>query len=373
VAKIRFDSLRKKYFLDWHEDGVRYRVFTGTEEKHANRELEKLKARLLMKKMGFTGSPSPKTTNLELSSKTNVPPLEIDTAIEKYLEYSKLHHSPMNYQCNSYILKGPFLSFIKRKNIKFLNQVTLEVIENYKALRLKGELKIKKIKPITLNRQLNTLKPMFKKFVEWEYLRSNPFDKVSPVRYVEEETGKCLSNAECQQLLEASRKCNGGDFYYLIATALGTGMRKSELKNLMVSDVNLEKSEINIRNRGQEARTKTGKNRVVDLSDNLVQILSKYNAENDYMFDFTNFRRNWDKTKKISGVKCRFHDLRHTFITRCLENGIQPVSVADWVGHADLRMIMKIYKHLRRHHLKREINKLNNLYKADNLGSYTQS
>ena len=76
------------------------------------------------------------------------------------------------------------------------------------------------------------------------------------------------------------------------------------------------------------------------------------------MFDVTNFRRNWDRTKKDSMIECRFHDLRHTFITACLENGIQPVSVADWVGHCDLRMIMKIYKHLQRKHLKKEINKL---------------
>jgi len=80
------------------------------------------------------------------------------------------------------------------------------------------------------------------------------------------------------------------------------------------------------------------------------------------MFDFTNFRKNWKKTKTIATLSCRFHDLRHTFITMCLQRGIQPTSIADWVGHTDLRMIMKIYKHIQRSHLKEEINKLNGLY-----------
>lgn len=359
MANIRFNPKLNKFFLDWYEDGRRRRLFTGSDEKHAQRELEKLNARLLMKKMGF---PDPASSDTASDSKNKLPVIEVEAAIQKYLEYSQLHHSPKNYQGNAYVLNGPFLSFIKRKAIRYLAQVTPEVIENYKALRLKGESKIRKIKPISLNRQLNTIKPMFKKLAEWGYLANNPLERVASVKHVEEEKGCCLTHDESQKLLAASRQCNGGGFYYLVATAIGTGMRKSELENLKTTDLDLEKKEIRIINRGQNARTKTGKNRIVDLSDPLARILSKHQSHNEHVFDFTNFRRNWAKTKKLSGINCRFHDLRHTFITHCLQNGIQPISVADWVGHTDLRMIMKIYKHLQRHHLKKEINKLDTLF-----------
>ena len=144
-----------------------------------------------MKKMGFAGSPP--STESETPAKPELPTLEINAAIEKYLGYSKTHHSPMNYQSNTYVLNGPFLSFLKRKSVKYLGQITPELIENYKTLRLKGESKIEKVKPITLNRQLNTLKPMFKKLVEWGYVQSNPLAKVASVKYVEEEIGKRLS------------------------------------------------------------------------------------------------------------------------------------------------------------------------------------
>jgi integrase len=360
MAKLRYNSKLKQYFLDWHEDGSRKRVLTGTDEKHGKRELKKLDARLLMKKMGFSGSPALSDSNADAKKST----IDIDTAINKYLEYSNTHHSPKNYECTAYILNGAFRSFLKHKSVRFIGQITAELVENYKALRLKGELKsrqFKRIKPSTVNRQVNTLKPMFKKLAEWGYIQTNPLEKVANLKQMEEEAGRCLSQTECQTLLNASKQCNGGSFYYLIATALGTGLRKSELKNLKVEDFVPEQQEIKVINRGQGARTKTGKNRIVDLSPALVKILLQHKPRGEYLFDFTNFRRNWTKTKKATGIVCRFHDLRHTFITVCLQNGIQPTSVADWVGHSDLRMIMKIYKHLERHHLKKEIGKLNGL------------
>lgn len=359
MATVRYNSEVGKYFLDWYEDGRRHRLCVGSDEKHAERELEKLKAKLLMKRMGLVSFAE---TQGGLGKKRKIPALSIEDAIQKYLNYSKTNHSPMNYQCSAYVLNGPFLSFIRRKRVRYVTQVTPEIIEDYKASRLKGESKSRKIKPTSINRQITTLKAMFKRLTEWGYLESNPTEKTGKIKFVEEDIGRCLSQAECRQLLEASRKCNSGNFYYAVATALGTGLRKSELKNLRVEDVDLKKREIKVVNRGAEARTKTGKNRIVDLSVNLVEILSKHTPKSECMFDFTNFRRNWEKTKKLSGVACRFHDLRHTFITICLQNGIQPASVADWVGHADLRMIMKIYKHLQRDHLKQEINKLNSLY-----------
>lgn len=360
MATVRFDAETGKYFLDWYEDGSRRRFFTGTDEKHSQRELTKLKARLLMRKMGFVEGVSAEAESS--SSQDRLPKTKVEVAIQKYLEYSQNHHSPKNYQNTAYILNGLFLAFLKRKRIHYLHQITPETIENYKASRLKGEFGIKKIKPTTVNRQVNILKPMFKKLAEWGYLKANPLEKVANIRVVEEEKGRCLSQKECQKLLEATRNRNGGNFYYLVATALGTGLRRGELKNLKVEDVNLRKREISVVNRGSEARTKTGKNRIVDLSEDLVRILSRYKPSGESMFDFINFRRNWEKTKKLSGVTCRFHDLRHTFITICLQKGIQPTSVADWVGHSDLRMIMKIYKHLQREHLKKEVNKLNGFY-----------
>ena len=40
------------------------------------------------------------------------------------------------------------------------------------------------------------------------------------------------------------------------------------------------------------------------------------------------------------------HLLRHTFITRLIENGADPISVQEIVGHANIKTLLK-YTHLR--------------------------
>lgn len=40
------------------------------------------------------------------------------------------------------------------------------------------------------------------------------------------------------------------------------------------------------------------------------------------------------------------HTLRHTFATRCFENGIEPKVVQSYLGHASLKMTMDLYTHV---------------------------
>ena len=61
---------------------------------------------------------------------------------------------------------------------------------------------------------------------------------------------------------------------------------------------------------------------------------------------------------KLSGVAhCRFHDLRHTFASNLVMNGVDIVTVAELMGHKDLSMT-KRYSHPSPQHKKNAINKL---------------
>jgi integrase len=42
----------------------------------------------------------------------------------------------------------------------------------------------------------------------------------------------------------------------------------------------------------------------------------------------------------------RFHDLRHTFATLALEEGVSPRIVANWLGHASVYTTLSIYWNL---------------------------
>src|SRR5215470_10334032 len=54
----------------------------------------------------------------------------------------------------------------------------------------------------------------------------------------------------------------------------------------------------------------------------------------------------WEAAKKLSGIACRFHDLRHTFISRLAESQASDSTVMALAGHVS-RAMMERYSHIR--------------------------
>ncbi|MFI9554567.1 tyrosine-type recombinase/integrase [Nonomuraea endophytica] len=60
------------------------------------------------------------------------------------------------------------------------------------------------------------------------------------------------------------------------------------------------------------------------------------------------FRTRFTDAVKKAGIKTRFtpHDLRHTFASRALADGVRIDAVARWLGHKDINETYKTYAHL---------------------------
>ena len=54
----------------------------------------------------------------------------------------------------------------------------------------------------------------------------------------------------------------------------------------------------------------------------------------------------WEGARKAAGVSCRFHDLRHTFISRLAESQASDSTVMALAGHVS-RAMMERYSHIR--------------------------
>jgi integrase len=54
----------------------------------------------------------------------------------------------------------------------------------------------------------------------------------------------------------------------------------------------------------------------------------------------------WDELRKSTGVRCRLHDLRHTFATRLAENGVSESTMRALMGHMS-RALLERYSHIR--------------------------
>ena len=57
--------------------------------------------------------------------------------------------------------------------------------------------------------------------------------------------------------------------------------------------------------------------------------------------------------KRLNVKRFTHHDVRHLFVTRCIESGVDIPTVAKWVGHKDGgALLMKTYSHLLQEHSK---------------------
>lgn len=142
-----------------------------------------------------------------------------------------------------------------------------------------------------------------------------------------------------------------------------TGMRMDEASRVTPAMIDMQNQCIRIpgweKVDGREkAFTKSGKGRVIpiifDLKSLLIDWLKEYTeaCQTGPLMASKNIR----KTLRTACAAIKIHritnhDLRHLFITRCMESGVDVKTVAEWVGHQDGgSLILKTYAHLRNEH-----------------------
>lgn len=129
----------------------------------------------------------------------------------------------------------------------------------------------------------------------------------------------------------------------LLGLLYDTGMRKSEVLNLELGDIDYDRGKIHIR------RSKGNKDRYVPLSKNMQAVMKAYikaYVPCRYAFERgprTPQRHEWptrvlNHALMIAGITkhCTVHTLRHSFATHLLEYGIDIRSIQKWLGHVRL-------------------------------------
>ena len=149
----------------------------------------------------------------------------------------------------------------------------------------------------------------------------------------------------------------------MLMTLYSTGVRRTEMCNLKVEDIDSKRMLIHIR------LGKGGKDRDVPLSPNLLGTLREYYRwmrPKTYLFPGTVNGSRADKpiTSKVPWEACQEaakragitkrvspHLIRHSFATHLIENGADLPTVQALLGHTDLKPT-SIYLHLSERHLK---------------------
>ena len=124
-----------------------------------------------------------------------------------------------------------------------------------------------------------------------------------------------------------------------------------------------------------KSKTAAGTGRIIPLNTRAIAVLSRWRglfpgAESDhYVFPHEKYglagndrkqcayeiipteqmhrwKVAWESARKAANVSCRFHDLRHTFISRLAESQASDSTVLALAGHVS-RAMMKRYSHIR--------------------------
>ncbi len=303
------------YYIDYRFRGKRIREKCGSSKRQAEQALAVRKAEIVQGKFRF-------------APQSRMP---FSDFAEVYMKHSRANKRSWERDLTLLNKLKPHFGPCR------LDQVTSFMIEGYKQTRAS------QVKPATVNREIALLKHMYNLAVEWGLAAENP---MRGVRLLREDNiqERILTRTEIAQLLNSCTEYSRP----IVLTALHTGMRRGEILGLKWSQVDLEAGAITI------LQSKNGRVRKIPINDILKAALLelKRTATQEHVFvsnktkaPIGKFQTAWLTAIRKSGIiRCRFHDLRHTFASYLVAAGTDLVTVKELLGHSDIKMTSR-YAH----------------------------
>lgn len=314
------------WWMSFTHDGKQVRRSTETEDrKLAQRIFENLKGKIAEGKW-FEKLPGEDYTFTEL--------------MKKYLEeYSEVNKRPSSIRREKFIinnLNGYFGNY-------YLTEITSSRISQYKVLRRKQGVSSR-----TVNHELAIMSHAFNVAIkDWEWIKENPVRNVSREK-VRNTMERWLTFEEQEKLIKVSPQW----LQDIILFAVNTGFRQSEILDLKWQQIDFSRKTITIfEQKNQEVDT-------LPLNENASAVLYKRKKvatdQTEYVFPNTIDERKGNRElitafhkalKKAEIKNFRFHDLRHTFATRLVRNGVDLYTVQKLGRWKTISMVTRYGHH----------------------------
>ncbi len=263
--------------------------------------------------------------------------------INKFLDYISVEKRYSQNTLVSYKkdLEDLLLYISETEGTEDLKKVDKKIIRNFIV-----SLSEKKIQKRSINRKLSSLRSFYLYLLKIGEIQVSPLETIPSLKFYAEKQIP-ISEEEMENLGEILESESGNSLEKLIIETLyQTGMRKSELCNILLEQVDFSKSEIFVKGKGN-------KQRVVPISENLLKQMREYMVirkpnEDSGIYFFV--RENGKKLseKFVYSVVNRYlslitlkkkkspHILRHSFATHVLNNGAEISKVKKILGHSSL-------------------------------------
>jgi len=239
---------------------------------------------------------------------------------------------------------------------------------------------------VTINRDVSTLSACLAEAVEREVLELHPLRRLKPLKHADNKRVRYLAVEEERRLWEALnrreerirserdsanawrkergraemydlRKAPFADYLKpMVTLALHTGLRRGELFDLQWTDVDMDTKVITV----NAATSKTGKTRRVPMNQLVQDTLNGWGdmmGRNGHVFAspktggrMDNISTSWEALLEDADIQnFRFHDCRHHFASRLVQNGVPLNDVRELLGHTTMTMTLR-YAHLAPEH-----------------------
>lgn len=241
-------------------------------------------------------------------------------------------------------LAGPKLylkTLVEHFRKRLIKTITPSDVEKFKTTRLEAKnSKGGKLSIASVNRELEVLRSVFFYAKREGWIIRSPFERTRGLisKAEEKRRDRTLSQDEEKRLIEA---CSGSREHLrpILICALDTAMRRGELLKLCWRDVDLPGQSINI----IAMNSKTAKPRVVGITNRLQIELTRLWEQSpkdpsELVFGVKdNFKNAWRSACNDANVEgFRFHDCRHTCITRWVSRGLAIAEIMRLSGHSTL-------------------------------------
>ena len=229
----------------------------------------------------------------------------------------------------------------------------------------------------TVNLELGVLRSILRRHRMWEAIAADvDFLKEAP------SPGRALTADEENHLLDAASKSRCRNLYPVVMLALNTGMRASEIRGLTWQQVDFLDNALTV----GKSKTMAGTGRMIPLNPRALAVLTHWRGlfagaqpehyvfphekyglagnerqpcawETDPLQPMHRWKVAWESARKTAGISCRFHDLRHTFVSRLAQSQASDSTVMALAGHVS-RAMMERYSHIRMEAKRRAVDTL---------------
>ena len=264
--------------------------------------------------------------------------------LDRYLEYINIEkrYSPNTIISYRKDLEDFARFLLDTESIENLQKADKKMVRNF-IIHLNNQ----KLSKRSINRKISTLKSFYNFLLRISEIKTSPLEGISMLKFYAEKQIP-FSEEEMKHLLLILEEAQVELLDKLIIEVLyQTGMRRAELCNLPLENVNFSRNEIMVIGKGN-------KERIVPISPDLSNVLKIYYLEHRkptaeaerYFFVSSKGKKITEKfvylmvTSYLSQVSLKEkkspHILRHSFATHVLNGGAEISKVKKIMGHASL-------------------------------------